>query len=126
MEVESFSFAATAQVLAAVKLYASDLYGVMLWRLDELPAQQVMKCWYTTIKDVWGITRATRTANVKWLACGQSSFEEDLLVRWVKYYQSMISSASPEVATQARITASDVRTTTSSNKKKISDLDLDP
>ena len=73
---------------AAIKVYASDLYGGMLWKLDELPAQQVMNCWFTTVKDVWGVTRATHTATARWLACDNSSFQEDLLARWAKYFQS--------------------------------------
>ena len=85
---ESFSFASPCQVLAAIKMYASDLYGGMLWKLDELPAQQVMNCWFTTVKDVWGVTRATHTATARWLACDNSSFQEDLLARWAKYFQS--------------------------------------
>ena len=123
---ESFSFAMPAQVLGAVKLYASDLYGGMLWKLEDKSAQKVMNCWNTTVKDVWGVTRATHTATAKWLACGHTSFKEDLLARWVKYYQSMLTSPSPEVTTIARIAANDQRTTTASNNRLITDLGLDP
>ena len=122
---ESFSFASPCQVLAAIKVYASDLYGGMLWKLSEQPAQQVMNCWFTTVKDVWGVTRATHTATARWLACDNSSFQEDLLARWVKYFQSMLSSALPEV-TIARIAAADVRTTTAVNNDMLSILGLDP
>ena len=31
---DAFGFAASTQVLGAVKVFASDLYGGMLWRLD--------------------------------------------------------------------------------------------
>ena len=112
--------------LAAVKLFAADLYGGMLWRLDSPEAQQVMRCWNTTVKDVWGLDRATHTATVRWLASPHSSLREDLLSRWVKYFQSCVYSRSPEVCTIARIAAGDLRTTTGSNNRLISDLGLDP
>jgi hypothetical protein len=45
MEVmDSFAFAAPTQILGAVKLFVSDLYGGMLWRLDGQLAQQLMRC----------------------------------------------------------------------------------
>ena len=88
---ESFSFAGPAQVLGVVELYASDLYGGMLWKLEDQLAQRVVNCWNTTINDVWGVTRATHTATARWLACGHSSFQKDLLAPWVKYFQSMLS-----------------------------------
>ena len=118
---ESFSFAAPAQVLAA-----SDLYVGMLWRLDDQPAQQVMNCWFTSVKDVWGVSRATHTTTARWLACGNTGFKEDLLARWVKYFQSMLKSKSLEVTTIARVAASDRRTTTGANNAMILDLGLDP
>ena len=123
---DNFGFAGPTEVLAAVKLFAADLYGGMLWRLDSPEAQQVMRCWNTTVKDVWGLDRATHTATVRWLASPHSSLREDLLSRWVKYFQSCVNSRSPEVCTIARIAAGDLRTTTGSNNRLISELGLDP
>ena len=123
---EAFSFAAPTQVLGAVKLFASDLYGGMLWRLDDEPALQVTRCWHTCVKDVWGVSRATHTATVRWLSSPHTSLREDLLARWVKYFQSCLRSASLEVSTIARIAAGDLRTTTGANNQIIRDLGLDP
>ena len=69
------------QVLGAVKVFASDLYGGMLWRLDSQPSLQVTRCWHTCVKDVWGLSRATHTATVRWLATPHTSLREDLLAR---------------------------------------------
>ena len=41
---EAFSFAAPAEVLAAVKLFCGDLYGGMLARLDSDEATNLMNC----------------------------------------------------------------------------------
>ena len=124
--VDSFSFAAPTEVLAAVKLFAADLYGGMLWQLNSQPAEQLMRCWNVCVRDVWGLSRATHTATVRWLSLPHSSLKEDLLARWVKYYQSLLNSDSPEVSTIARIAAGDARTTTGANNKLIVELGLNP
>ena len=92
---DSFGFAAPTQVLGAIKLFASDLYGGMLLRLDSEEALQVTRCWHTCVKDVWGLSRATHTT-VRWLSSPHTSLREDLLARWVKYFQSCLRSTSPE------------------------------
>ena len=98
----------------------------MLWRLDSEEAEQVGRCWNTTVKDVWGLDRATHTYIVRWLSSPHSSLREDLLARWVKYHQSCLSSPSPEVSIVARIAAGDLRTTTGANNRLITELGLDP
>ena len=123
---EAFSFTAPTQVSGAVKLFAFDLYSGMLWRLDSEPALQVTRCWNMCVKDVWGVSRATHTATVRWLSSPHTSLREDLLARWVKYFQSCLRSASLEVSTIARIAAGDLRTTTGANNQIIRDLGLDP
>ena len=124
--MDSFNFAAPSEVLGAIKLFASDLYGGMLWRLNSLEAEEVGCCWNTMVKDVWGLSRATHTYIVRWLSGPHSSLMEDLLARWVKYYQSCLSSPSPEVSIVARIAAGDIRTTTGANNRIITELGLDP
>jgi hypothetical protein len=53
--------------------------------------------------------------------------KEDLLSRWVKFYQSLLSGPSPEVAVIASVAAADVRSTTGANNKLILDTTgLDP
>ena len=59
-------------------------------------------------------------------ACGHTTFQEDLLARRVKYFQSMLSRASPEVSTMARVAASDVRTTKAASNDMIATIGLDP
>ena len=56
-----------------------------------------------------------------------TSLREDLLSRWVKFYQSLLSGPSPEVAVIASVAAADVRSTTGANNKLILDTTgLDP
>ena len=112
---EAFNFAAPAEVLGAVKLYCGDLYDGMLARLDGVPAIQLMNCWAKTVKDVWGIPRATHSVYARWLSSGHSSIREDLLSRWPKFFRSLLSGPSPEAATLARVAAADGRSTTAAN-----------
>ena len=48
------------------------------------------------------------------------------MARWVKYFQSLLNSDSPEVSTIARVAAADLRTTTGTNNRLIRDLGLSP
>ena len=118
---EAFHFATPDNTLAAVKLYCGDLYGGMLARLDSPAAVQLMNCWGITVKDVWGVPRATHRVYARWLSGPHSSFREDLLARWVKFYQSLFTSPSPELAVIARVAARDLRSTTGANNRLIHD-----
>ena len=116
---EAFNFAAPAEVLGAVKLYCGDLYGGMLARLDSVPANQLMNCWAKTVKDVWGVSRATHSVYARWLSSGHSSIKEDLLSRWPKFFRSLLCGPSPEAATLARVAAADMRSATAANNALI-------
>jgi hypothetical protein len=116
---EAFAFAAPEEILSAVRLYCCDLYGGMLARLRGGPAQQLMNCWTTTVKDVWGLPRSTHTIYARWLGAAHVTIKEDLLSRWVKFYQSLLTGPSPEVAIVARMAAADVRSSTADNNRLI-------
>ena len=116
---ESFSFATPSEVLGAIKLYCSDLYGGMLACLDGAPAWQLTNCWNTAVKDVWGLPRSTHTVFTRWLSAGHTSLREDLAARWPKFFRSLITGPSPEVAVVARLAAADARSTTAANNRYI-------
>ena len=91
----------------------------MLARLDGVAATQLMNCWGVTVKDVWDVPRATHRVYARWLAGQHSSFREDLLSRWVKFYQSLYTGPSLEVAVIARVAAGDLRSNTGANNRLI-------
>ena len=119
---ECFAFAAPPEILGAVKLYCCDLYGGMLTWLDGVSSNRLTNCWGTIVKDVWGLPRSTHRVFIPWLSCGHSSTKEDLLSRWPKFYRSLLSGPSPEVAIVARMAAADIRSTTAANNKLIFDF----
>ena len=71
------------------------------------------------MKDVWDSPRATHCVYARWLSGQHSSFRENLLSRWVKFYQSCLTSPSPVVAVIARVALDDVRSTTVANLRLI-------
>ena len=47
---DAFWFAASTQVLGAVKVFTYNLFGGMLWRLYSQPALPVTRSWHTCVK----------------------------------------------------------------------------
>ena len=68
---------------------------------------------------MWEVPRSTHRIYARWLSGSVSSLRENLLSRWVKFFQSLLSGPSPEVAVIARVAASDIRSTTGANNKLI-------
>jgi hypothetical protein len=116
---EAFGFAGPSEVLGAIKLYCGDLYGGMLSRLDSDAVKQLTNCWFIAVKEVWGLPRSTHTANARYLSRGFSSLKEDLLTRWPKFFRSLLTGPSPEVAAVAEMAAMDARSTTAANNRII-------
>ena len=76
------------------------------------------------VNKLWGLSRATPRAPVRWLASPHTSLRGELLARWVKFFQSLRSSSSPGVATLARVSARELRTTSGGNNYLITNLSL--
>ena len=69
---------------------------------------------------MWGLSRAP----VRWLASLHTSLRGELLARWVKFFQSLLSSSSPGVATIARVLARELRMTSGGKNYLITNLSL--
>ena len=104
------------EILGAVKLYVGSHYGSMLWDLGGSLANQYFNAWNVCVKLAWQVPRAAHTYFVDdLLSCGHSSVREDILARYVKFFLSLRSSPSTEVAVMCGVVSRDVRTTTGSN-----------
>ena len=117
----TFGFAHPQQVLAAADFYAGDHYGSMLWNLyDENSAGQYFRCWGTLVKLAWDCPRSTHKYLVNnFLAPGFVSIRAKIISRYVKFFQSMLKSASKEVRLLAQLAAHDKGSTTGFNLAKI-------
>ena len=68
----------------------------------------------------WDCPRETRTYLVQQvLSCGLTTAKTDVLLRYSKFFQSLRSSTSKEVATMANLVSRDVQTTTGTNLRLI-------
>ena len=115
-----FNFASPVEILKALKIYCSSFYGSMLWDLAGDGASQVFNAWTTAVKLSWDCPRDTRTYLVQQvLSCGQTSAKSDLLARYAKFFRSLRSSTSREVATMAHLVSRDIQTTTGRNLKLV-------
>ena len=119
----SFSFASPAKVVRALQVYCTSFYGSMLWDLQSEGAKQFFNSWTTGIKLSWDCPRATRTYLVQQvLACGSTSAKTEIMARYCKFFRSLRSSPSTEVATLANLLARDIRSSTGGNLRLIAGL----
>ena len=111
-----FCFADPVQVLKAVNIYCGDYYGSMLWDLYSDPAGQYFRCWNTCTKLAWNCPRSTHTYFVTCqLAADFVPIRTNIMARYVKFFQSLLNSKSPEVALVANLVGHDVSSTTGGN-----------
>ena len=112
---ETFKFAYPAQVLKAIQINCCDFYGSMLWNLFDKNSQQLYNSWNTCVKLVWEIPRNTHTLFVKPLACSLPSIRVQILGRYTKFYNSLLTSKSKEVAVVSRLVGRNAQTVTGLN-----------
>ena len=112
---EQFSFAHPMEVLSAVRVYCCDHYGSMLWDMEGDMAKQYCNSWNTCVKLAWGLSRATHTYFLEYLSGGLLSVKWDVLGRYARFAQSLISSPSREINILARVVTRDIRSTTARN-----------
>ena len=125
---EVFKFAAPAEVLKSMKIYSNSFYGSCLWDLAGVKAKQVYTAWNHTVRLIWGCPLWTRTYFVQQLlCCGHTSAKVDILLRYVKFFHSLRSSASHEVQVLCRYLARDVQSVTGKNLQLVKGIsNLDP
>ena len=88
----------------------------MLWDLYGTQAEQFCRCWNVCVKLSWDLPRSTHVIFVDHLlACGFPSIRQQVLTRYVKFFRSLLSSPSKEVAVISRIVGSDASTNTGKN-----------
>ena len=117
---ETFGFADPVQILEAINTYCGDHYGSMIWDLYSEGAGQYFRCWNTAVKLVWNVPRSTHTYFVTCqLAASFVSTRTKILSRYVKFFQSLLKSKSPEVVLVANLVGRDMGSTTGSNISKL-------
>ena len=125
---ETFSFALPAQVIQAIDKYCGDHYGGMLWSFDGQGAGQYFRCWHRCIKLIWDVPLPCHNYFVdNLLALGFLPTRYKFLSRYVRFFQRLLKSSSPEVALLANIAGRDKSSTSGRNLSQIgSETGLNP
>ena len=125
---ENFYFAHPLEKMEASERYCSTLFGSGLWNMNGDAAKSVFSAWKTGVKLSWGVDRRCHTFLLQTvLAPHCLSLRVRLLARLHKFFHSLLSSPSKEVAVGARLAARKIRTNLGSNLDLIrreSHLDL--
>ena len=125
---ELFKFAHPSEVVNAVQKYCTSFYGSNLYDLRSETATQLYASWRTSIKLIWDLPRECHGYFLdSTLAKNSIPPQVCLLGRFVKFFHSLLSSPSPEVAVLCRLSARDIRTNIGSNLDSIrKETGLDP
>ena len=125
---ETFEFAEAAQKLKAINVYCGDNYGTMIWPLDSDSAGKYFRCWNRCVKLCWDLPESTHTLFVDHLLCeGFSSMRVNVLSRYVKFFQGLLSHSSKEVSLVANLVGRDIESFTGRNLRCIQeDTELNP
>ena len=96
-------------------------YMGMLWSFDGQGAGQYFWCWRRCIKLIWDVLLPCQNYFIdNLLADGFLPTRHKFLSRYVKFFQRLLKSSSPEVALLANIVGSDKSSTTGRNLNQIS------
>ena len=113
---ETFFFAHPVEKIEATERYCSSLFGSVLWNLDSDASRSVYSAWKIGVKLAWEVDRRCHTYLLQSVLASHSiSLRVRLLSRFLKFFQSLLSSPSKEVSVAARIAARDIRTNLGSN-----------
>lgn len=125
---ETFSFAEPMQVIQALEKYCGDHYGAMIWAFDGLSAGQYFRVWHRCIKLIWNVPLACHNYFIDHLlAAGFTPTRHKIFSRYVNFFQSLLSSCSPEVRLVANLAGRDKASTTGRNLEFISkETNLNP
>ena len=97
------------------------MYRSMLWNLYGNQSEQYFRCWNTCTKLSWDLPRSTHSYFVNSLLfCDMPSTRQQALTRYVKFFRSLLSSPSKEVAIIARVIAQNASSNTGNNLLNIS------
>ena len=125
-ELRSVSgFAHPEQIIKAAQVYASDAYGFMLYDFSSQASQSYFKSWNTFVKLAWNVPLNTYTYLVEnTLAANFTSLKKQIMSRFTKFFQNLLTSSSKEVRHLARILSRDARTTLFRNIQYIEEVSL--
>ena len=109
-------------------MYSAHFYGAMLWNLYGEMAGQVYRTWNTCVKLAWGVPRWTHNYFVEsLLAASLPSVRKKIIGQYIRFFQNLVCSDSPEISMLANIVGRDMGSVTGKNLYNIeTEFNLDP
>ena len=124
---DMIGFANPIQVLQAVSVYSAHFYGSMLWNLYGEMAGQVFRAWNTCVKLAWSLPRWTHNYFVDELAGKLPSVRKKIFGQYVRFFQKLLLSTSPEISMMANIVGRDMGSVTGNNLHNLeTEFGVDP
>ena len=119
---ETFAFAHPVEQIEAVSKYCTSVYGSNLYDFSDPEFDMICAAWRTGVKLAWGVHRGCRTYLLQQvLVPGIPSLRVNLMMRFQKFFRSLLTSPSPEVQVAALLAARDVRSSVGSNLAVLSE-----
>ena len=113
---ECFHFAHPAEQILAVEKYCTAAYGSNLWDLGSPETKMFVNAWRTGHKLAWEVPRSCHTYLVQEvLAPHVADLNVCLLLKFVGFFRSLLTSPSSEVVVVALLAARDIRSNLGKN-----------
>ena len=126
--LEVFRYAHPLQKLSAIQTYSCSFYGSNLYDLYGPAANQLYRAWQISVRDAWGVSRATRNYIVDHLLSVPFPHIRQLMLRrYVKFVKVCVASMNPIISALAYWGVRTRKSTTGRNVANIrEEFGLDP
>ena len=115
---QEFAFATPETRLRLCRLYNTAFYGSNCWDFSSAEVDRFAKTWNVNIRIMFNLPRETHCWIVEELSGGKH-FLQMIYSRFIKYLSALKNNCRPAIRDLYHISASDVRTTTGGNVRRI-------
>ena len=125
---EFFEFAHPCEVVSAIEKYSCSFCGSDIWNLKGEAAESVYASWRTSVKLAWNLPCNCYSYFIDaLLATDTLAPKVGLLLRFHRFFHSLLASPSHKVTVVARLVAQDLRSTTGASLASLQlETGLDP
>ena len=105
---ETYKFLHPKELQKVILTFGSAFYGSNLWDLESEGLKKNYNLWNTTVRDVYGLPRMSRSYIVEYLLSVHHGFNVDIMSRFQKFYVNLLKSPSTPIRVLAAMLRSDV------------------
>ena len=124
---ETYNFLHPKEMQKIILTFCSAFYGSNLWDFKSKGVKQIYNLWNTMVRDVYGLSRMTRSYIMEQLLSVHHGFKVDILSHFQKFYWKLLQSPSQPIRVLAAMIQSNVCSVSEKNFAKISmEAGIDP